>query len=109
MAQIRIVPVADEGLGKSARLVNLGGGRALAVEVPRDLRAVRAAARRHNLSVAFSSEHLACLLLDGQDILRVFTGGSLPVGADARTVAIAGGGPADWALATGQPLDEAGA
>ena len=36
-----IVPVVDEGLGNSAYLVDLGEGRALAVDVPRDLRAVR--------------------------------------------------------------------
>jgi hydroxyacylglutathione hydrolase len=141
-----IVPVVDEGLGNSAYLVNLGDGRALAVDVPRDLRAVRAAARRHGLTVAFAAdthlhadflsgarqlaaddgalvlasiaggrafghrgladgdevdlggltlrawatpghtdEHLAYLLLDGTQVLGVFTGGSLLVGAAART------------------------
>ena len=38
-----------KGLGNSAYLVDLGDGRALAVDVPRDLRAVRAAAERHGL------------------------------------------------------------
>jgi rhodanese-related sulfurtransferase/glyoxylase-like metal-dependent hydrolase (beta-lactamase superfamily II) len=141
-----IVPVVDEGLGNSAYLVNLGDGRALAVDAPRDLRAVRAAARRHGLMVAFAAdthlhadflsgarqlaaddgaqvlasaaggrafghrgladgdevdlgglvlrawatpghtaEHLAYLLLDGRQVLGVFTGGSLLVGAAART------------------------
>jgi hydroxyacylglutathione hydrolase len=141
-----IVPVVDEGLGNSAYLVHLGDGRALAVDVPRDLRAVRAAAARHGLSVAFAAdthlhadflsgvlqlaardgarilasasggrafdhkgladgdevdlggltlrawatpghtaEHLAYLLLDGGRVLAVFTGGSLLVGAAART------------------------
>jgi rhodanese-related sulfurtransferase/glyoxylase-like metal-dependent hydrolase (beta-lactamase superfamily II) len=141
-----IVPVVDEGLGNSAYLVNLGDGRALAVDVPRDLRAVRAAAGRHGLRVAFAAdthlhadflsgarqlaaddgaqvlasvaggrafayrgladgdevdlgglilrawstpghtaEHLAYLLLDGAQVLGVFTGGSLLVGAAART------------------------
>ena len=141
-----IVPVVDEGLGNSAYLVHLGDGRALAVDVPRDLRAVRAAAARHGLSVAFAAEthlhadflsgalqlaaqdgarilasasggrafdhkgladgdevdlggltlrawatpghtaeHLAYLLLDGGQVLAVFTGGSLLVGAAART------------------------
>jgi len=146
VAGTRIVPVVDEGLGNSAYLADLGDGRALAVDVPRDLRAVRAAARRHGLTVAFAAdthlhadflsgarqlaagdgaqilasaaggrafdhrgladgdeadlggltlrawatpghtaEHLAYLLLDGQEVLGVFTGGSLLVGAAART------------------------
>jgi hydroxyacylglutathione hydrolase len=141
-----IVPVVDEGLGNSAYLVNVGDGRALAVDAPRDLRAVRAAARKHGLTVAFAAdthlhadflsgarqlaaddgaqvlapaagrrafdhrgladgdevdlggltlrawatpghtaEHLAYLLLDGPRVLGVFTGGSLLVGAAART------------------------
>ena len=141
-----IVPVVDEGLGNSAYLVDLGEGRALAVDVPRDLRATRAAASRHSLTIAFAAdthlhadflsgalqlaardgaqilspaaggrayphrglpdgdevdlgglmlrawatpghtiEHLAYLLLDERQVLRVFTGGSLLVGAAART------------------------
>ena len=146
MAGALIVPVVDEGLGNSAYLVDLGDGRALAVDVPRDLRAVRVAAARHGLSVAFAAdthlhadflsgalqlaaddgaqilasasggrafghrgladedevdlgglrlrawatpghtaEHVAYLLLDGGNVLGVFTGGSLIVGAAART------------------------
>jgi hydroxyacylglutathione hydrolase len=141
-----IVPVVDEGLGNSAYLVDLGDGRALAVDVPRDLRAARAAAGRHGLRAAFAAdthlhadflsgalqlaaedgaqvlapaaggradphraladgdevdlggltlrawatpghtaEHLAYLLVDGAHVLGVFTGGSLLVGAAART------------------------
>ena len=37
-----IVPVVDAGLGNSAYLVDLGNGRALAVDAPRDLRAALA-------------------------------------------------------------------
>jgi hydroxyacylglutathione hydrolase len=146
LAGTLIAPVVDEGLGNSAYLVDLGDGRALAVDVPRDLRAVRAAAARHGLSVAFAAdthlhadflsgapqlaaedgarilasasggrmfghrgladgdevdlgglrlcawatpghtaEHVAYLLLDGGTVLGVFTGGSLLVGAVART------------------------
>jgi len=141
-----IVPVVDEGLGNSAYLVGLGDGRALAVDVPRDLRAVHAAARRHGWKIAFAAdthlhadflsgarqvaadggaqvlasasggrafghrgladgdevdlgglrlrawatpghtaEHVVYLLLDGGQVLGVFTGGSLLVGAAART------------------------
>ena len=66
MAASLIVPVVDEGLGNSAYLVDLGGGRALAVDVPRDLRAVRAAARRHGLAVAFAADtHLHADFLSG--------------------------------------------
>jgi len=146
MAGTLIVPIVDEGLGNSAYLVDLGDGRALAVDVPRDLRAVRTAAGRHGLTAAFAAdthlhadflsgalqlaaddgaqilasaaggrafahrrladgdevdlggltlrawatpghttEHLVYLLLDGAQMLAVFTGGSLLVGAAART------------------------
>ena len=146
MTATTIVPVVDEGLGNSAYLAGLGGGRALAVDAPRDLRAMREAARRHGLRIAFAadthlhadflsgarqlaadddaqilasasgrrtfahraladgdeidlggltlrawatpghtSEHLAYLLLDGAQVLGVFTGGSLLAGAAART------------------------
>ena len=146
MAGTPIVPIVDEGLGNSAYLVDLGDGRALAVDVPRDLRAVRAAAARYGLRAAFAAdthlhadflsgarqlaaddgaqvlasaaggrsfghrgladgdevelggltlrawatpghtaEHLVYLLLDGAHVLGVFTGGSLLVGAAART------------------------
>lgn len=137
--------IVDEGLGNSAYLVDLGHGRALAVDAGRDLRALRACARRHGLRVAFAAdthlhadflsgardlaaggarvlasaagdrqfpheglregdevdlggmvlqalatpghtpEHLSYLLLDGSAQLGVFTGGSLIVGAAART------------------------
>jgi hydroxyacylglutathione hydrolase len=146
VARTPIVPIVDEGLGNSAYLVDLGDRRALAVDVPRDLRAVRAAAARRGLTAAFAAdthlhadflsgalqladddgaqilasaaggrafghrgladgdevdlggltlrawatpghtaEHLVYLLLDGAQVLAVFTGGSLLVGAAART------------------------
>jgi len=146
VAGARVVAVVDEGLGNSAYLADLGEGRALAVDAPRDLRAMRTAARKHGLKVAFAAdthlhadflsgarqlaadngaqilapaagarvfdhlgladgdevdlggltlwawttpghtaEHLAYLLLDGPQVLGVFTGGSLLVGAAART------------------------
>jgi hydroxyacylglutathione hydrolase len=146
VAVSEIVPIVDEGLGNSAYLADLGDGRALAVDVPRDLRAVRAATRKHGLEIAFAAdthlhadflsgalqlaaddgaqilasaaggrdfdhrgladgdeadlggltlrawatpghtaEHVAYLLLDGTQVRGVFTGGSLLVGAAART------------------------
>jgi hydroxyacylglutathione hydrolase len=142
----RIVTVVDQGLGNTAYLVDLGDGRALAVDPSRDLRAMRGALANGGLRVAFAAdthlhadflsgarqlastdsssvlasaaggrefehtglrdgdeidlgglrlralgtpghtdEHLAFLLLDGSRPLGVFTGGSLLVGAVART------------------------
>lgn len=141
-----IIPLVDAGLGNSAYLVDLGDGRALAVDPSRDLRALHRAAAQHRLTVTFSAEthlhadfltgslqlaadhdvtilgsaaggrtfdhrglgdgdevdlggltlralatpghtpeHLSFLLLDGDAPQVVFTGGSLIVGAAART------------------------
>jgi glyoxylase-like metal-dependent hydrolase (beta-lactamase superfamily II)/rhodanese-related sulfurtransferase len=141
-----ILPLVDEGLGNSAYLVDLGDGRALAMDPSLDLRSLRDAAAKHGLSVAFAAEthlhadfvsgslqlsvddgsqilgsaagdrlfdhrglvegdevdlggltlralatpghtpeHLSYVLLDGTDARAVFTGGSLIVGAAART------------------------
>ena len=137
--------IVDQGLGNSAYLVDLGDGRALAVDAARDLRALHTCAQQHGLQVAFAAdthlhadflsgvrdlaaggarvlasaaggrqfpheglregdqvdlgglvlralatpghtpEHLSYLLLDGSVPLGVFTGGSLIVGAAART------------------------
>lgn len=146
MSRPLIVPLVDEGLGNSAYLVDLGDGRALAVDPSRDLRALRESAEENGLDVAFAAEthlhadflsgsvqlasdqgaevlasaaggrefahrglrqgddvdlggltlralatpghtpeHLSYLLLDGTEPVAVFTGGSLLVGAAART------------------------
>jgi glyoxylase-like metal-dependent hydrolase (beta-lactamase superfamily II)/rhodanese-related sulfurtransferase len=142
----RLVPVVDEGLGNSAYLLDLGDGRALAVDPSLDMRAVDLATRARGLRVAFAAEthlhadflsaarqlsvdhgaqvlasaagnrtfehtrlgegdevdlggltlralatpghtpeHLSYLILDGSREVGVFTGGSLIVGAAART------------------------
>lgn len=142
--------LVDVGLGNSAYLVDLGDGRALAVDAARDLRSVRELAARSGLKVAYAAdthlhadflsgavelaatddavvlasaagnraflhrglrdgdevdlgglrlrawatpghtdEHLAFLLLDGDSPIGVFTGGSLIVGAAARTDLVA--------------------
>lgn len=147
---MRVIPVVDEGLGNSSYLVDLGDGRALAVDPSRDLRGLDAAAGRHALRVVAAAdthlhadflsgatrlaardgasvygsaaggrafphtgvadgdeldlggltlrawatpghtgEHVAYLLLDGQRVLGAFTGGSLIVGAAARTDLVA--------------------
>jgi hydroxyacylglutathione hydrolase len=63
---IDLVPLVDEGLGNSAYLVDLGDGRALVVDVSRDLRAVHAAAAPRGLTVAFAADtHLHADFLSG--------------------------------------------
>ncbi|MGR4878288.1 rhodanese-like domain-containing protein [Streptomyces sp. LARHCF249] len=60
------MPLVDHGLGNSAYLVDLGDGRALAVDAARDLRALRAAADRRGLRVAFAADtHLHADFLSG--------------------------------------------
>ena len=142
----QVVCVVDEGLGNTAYIVDLGDGRALAVDASRDLRGMYQALSARGLRVAFAAdthlhadflsgarqlnstdgatvlasaagqrdfdhtgihdddeislgglllrglgtpghteEHLSFLLLDGNTSVGVFTGGSLLVGAVART------------------------
>lgn len=144
--KLRLIPIVDEGLGNSTYLLDLGSGTALVVDPERDVRKVRAEARRLGLSIVFtaethlhadfisgvrelaetegatvlapevgprdfactslkdgeelrlgaytlkalatpghSPEHLSFLLLDGDHLAGVFTGGSLLVGTAGRT------------------------
>jgi len=146
VSQPDLITLVDEGLGNTAYLVDLGDGRALAVDASRDLRALQGAGEARGLQVAFAAdthlhadflsgarqlaathgarivasaagnrefdhtgmregdwldlgglrlralgtpghtdEHLSFLLLDGTQPIGVFTGGSLLVGAVART------------------------
>src|SRR5215813_10274257 len=65
-ARDHLIPLVDEGLGNSAYLAELGDGRALAVDASRDLRALRHAASRRGLVVAFAAEtHLHADFLSG--------------------------------------------
>jgi rhodanese-related sulfurtransferase/glyoxylase-like metal-dependent hydrolase (beta-lactamase superfamily II) len=65
-ADDHLIPLVDEGLGNSAYLVDLGDGRALAVDVSRDLRTLRQAAERRGLTVAFAADtHLHADFLSG--------------------------------------------
>lgn len=143
---LHLIPIVDEGLGNSTYLLDLGAGLALVVDPERDVRQVRAEARRLGLTIAFaaethlhadfisgvrelaetegatvlapeagprgfahtgltdgdqlhlgvytvqalatpghSPEHLSYLLLDGDELAGVFTGGSLMVGTAGRT------------------------
>lgn len=66
MGDLNVIPLVDEGLGNSAYLVDLADGRALAVDVSRDLRRLRAAAPRRGLSVAYAADtHLHADFLTG--------------------------------------------
>ena len=65
-ARDHLTPLIDEGLGNSAYLADLGGGRALAVDASRDLRALRQAASRRGLKIAFAADtHLHADFLTG--------------------------------------------
>ncbi|MFC3383920.1 MBL fold metallo-hydrolase [Couchioplanes azureus] len=66
MGAPRVHPLVDEGLGNTTWLVELGDGRALVVDPPRDLRAVRSLAERQGLAVAFAADtHLHADFLSG--------------------------------------------
>jgi len=61
-----VISLVDEGLGNSAYLLDLGDGRALAVDASLDLRALRAAAARRGLHVAYAADtHLHADFLSG--------------------------------------------
>ncbi|MEU9716234.1 rhodanese-like domain-containing protein [Streptomyces sp. NPDC047976] len=61
-----LIPLVDQGMGNSAYLVDLGDGRALAVDASRDLRALNAAAQRRGLRVAYAADtHLHADFLSG--------------------------------------------
>ena len=63
---VTVIPLVDEGLGNSAYLVDLGDGRALAVDASRDLRALRGATERLGLRIAYAADtHLHADFLSG--------------------------------------------
>ncbi|MEI5519852.1 MBL fold metallo-hydrolase [Streptomyces brasiliscabiei] len=65
-ADDHLIPLIDTGLGNSAYLVDLGDGRALAVDASRDLRALRETAERRGLAVAYAADtHLHADFLSG--------------------------------------------
>ncbi|MEV0740531.1 MBL fold metallo-hydrolase [Streptomyces sp. NPDC050549] len=65
-ADDHLIPLVDTGLGNSAYLVDLGEGRALAVDASRDLRALRAVAGQRGLTLAFAADtHLHADFLSG--------------------------------------------
>ncbi|NEW40004.1 MBL fold metallo-hydrolase [Nocardia cyriacigeorgica] len=61
-----LIPVIDEGLGNSTYLLDLGDGRALVIDPERDVRRVRAEARRRGLRIAYAVEtHLHADFISG--------------------------------------------
>lgn len=84
-ADDHLIPLVDNGLGNSAYLVDLGDGRALAVDASRDLRALRAAAARRGLTVAFAADtHLHADFLTGATQLAADDGASVLASAAGR-------------------------
>jgi hydroxyacylglutathione hydrolase len=73
-----LTPVVDPGLGNTAYLVDLGDGRGLAVDACRDLRALRRAAERRNVRIAFAADtHLHADFLSGAVQLRADEGAEI--------------------------------
>jgi glyoxylase-like metal-dependent hydrolase (beta-lactamase superfamily II) len=65
-AEEHLIPLVDEGLGNSTYLADLGDGRALAVDASLDLRALREAAAKRGLTVAYAADtHLHADFLTG--------------------------------------------
>lgn len=84
-ADDHLVPLVDSGLGNSAYLVDLGDGRALAVDVSRDLRALRAEAERRGLTVTHAAEtHLHADFLTGALQLAADDGATVLASAAGR-------------------------
>jgi hydroxyacylglutathione hydrolase len=82
---IEPVAVVDEGLGNSCYLLDLGDGRALVVDAPRDLRAVRARAGRLGLRATYAADtHLHADFLSGARQLAVDEGATVLASAAGR-------------------------
>jgi hydroxyacylglutathione hydrolase len=112
-----LIPLVDEGLGNSAYLADLGDGRGLAVDASRDLRALRRAASRRRLKVAFAADtHLHADFLTGAVQLAADEGATVLASAAGHRsfphTALADGDEADLgglrlrALATPGHTDE---
>jgi hydroxyacylglutathione hydrolase len=81
----QLVPLVDEGLGNSAYLLDLGDGRALGVDPPRDLRALRAVSARRGLRVAYAADtHLHADFLTGASQLAATDGATILASAAGR-------------------------
>lgn len=56
MADLRLHPVIDDGLGNTSYLLDLGDGSALVVDAPRDLRGLDRAAARAHLRIRYAAD-----------------------------------------------------
>ncbi|MFF7764779.1 MBL fold metallo-hydrolase [Streptomyces griseorubiginosus] len=84
-ADDHLIPLVDEGLGNSAYLLDLGDGRALAMDASRDLRALNATAERRGLRIAFAADtHLHGDFLSGAVQLGHDTGATVLASAAGR-------------------------
>lgn len=100
MGDVRVIPLVDEGLGNSAYLLDLDDGRALAVDVSRDLRQVRELAERRGLEIAYAADtHLHADFLTGAVQLAASDGAQVLASADGhreyRHTALADGDEVD--------------
>jgi rhodanese-related sulfurtransferase/glyoxylase-like metal-dependent hydrolase (beta-lactamase superfamily II) len=85
MGDLTVVPLVDEGLGNSAYLLDLDDGRALAVDVSRDLRELRQVARQRGLSIAYAADtHLHADFLTGSVQLAATDGTRLLASAQGH-------------------------
>ncbi|WP_455358298.1 MBL fold metallo-hydrolase [Streptomyces sp. SYSU K21746] len=84
-ADDHLVPLVDAGLGNSAYLVDLGDGRALAVDASRDLRSLRTAAEQRGLTIAYAADtHLHADFLTGALQLAADYGSTVLASAAGR-------------------------
>lgn len=85
MGDVRVIPLVDEGLGNSTYLLDLDDGRALAVDVSRDLRQVREVAERRGLKIAYAADtHLHADFLTGAVQLAASDGAEVLVSAEGH-------------------------
>ena len=82
-----LFPLVDEGLGNTAYLVDLGDGRALAVDVSLDLRGVREVAAQRRLTIAYAADtHLHADFVSGAVQLAHDDGATVVASANGRRV-----------------------
>jgi glyoxylase-like metal-dependent hydrolase (beta-lactamase superfamily II)/rhodanese-related sulfurtransferase len=85
MASPGVVPVVDEGLGNSSYFLDLGDRRALVIDPPRDLRAIRSQLARDGLRVGFAADtHLHADFLSGARQLAAADGARVLASASAN-------------------------
>jgi glyoxylase-like metal-dependent hydrolase (beta-lactamase superfamily II)/rhodanese-related sulfurtransferase len=85
VGDLKVIPLVDEGLGNSAYLLDLDDGRALAVDVSRDLRQVRELAERRGLKIAYAADtHLHADFLTGAVQLTASDGAKVLASAEGH-------------------------